>query len=59
MNDEVNEILKACIELLCAANELSKAEDDDPVGVDYSDVLTDIRWSKMTLENRLKDLRKC
>ena len=27
--------------------------------VDYDDVLTDIKWSKMTLENRLKVLRKC
>ena len=45
--------------LLCTANELSNLEDDDPVGVDYEDVLTDIKWSKMTLENRLKVLRKC
>lgn len=59
MNGEVREILKACVELLCTANELSNLEDDDPVGVDYEDVLTDIKWSKMTLENRLKVLRKC
>ena len=59
MNKEVKEILKACVGLLCTANELSNLEDDDPVGVDYEDVLTDIKWSKMTLENRLKVLRKC
>ena len=38
MNKEVKEILKACVELLCTANELSKLEDDDPVG-DYWCVL--------------------
>lgn len=26
--------------------------------VDYSDVLTDIKWNKMVLENRLNDLNR-
>jgi len=55
MNEEIREILKVCIDLITIANELSKIENG--CGVDYSDVITDLKWSKMTLENRLKTLK--
>ena len=55
MNEEIREILKVCIDLITVANELSKVENG--CGVDYSDVITDLKWSKMTLENRLKSLK--
>jgi hypothetical protein len=55
MIEEIREILKVCIDLITVANELSKIENG--CGVDYSDVITDLRWSKMTLENRLKSLK--
>lgn len=56
MNDEIREILKVCIDLLSIANELSKVENG--CGVDYSDVITDLKWNRMTLENRLKTLQR-
>ena len=55
MIDELREILKVCVELISTANELSKVENG--CGVDYSDVITDLRWSKMTLENRLQAVK--
>ena len=55
MIEEIREILKVCIDLITVANELSKVETG--CGVDYSDVITDLKWSKMTLENRLKSLK--
>ena len=55
MIDEIKEILKVCVELISTANELSKLENG--CGVDYSDVITDLKWSKMTLENRLRTLK--
>lgn len=54
MNDEVKEILKICIGLISVANELSKVETG--CGVDYSEVITDLKWSKMTLDNRLRTI---
>lgn len=56
MIDELREILMVCVELISTANELSKVENG--CGVDYSDVITDLKWSKMTLENRLKTLKE-
>ena len=56
MNEEVQEILKVCVDLVSIANELGKLEDG--CGVDYSDVITDLKWTRMTLENRLRDLKK-
>lgn len=55
MNEQVIEILKICIGLISAANELGKVETG--CGVDYSDVITDLKWSRMTLENRLRTLK--
>ena len=55
MNEEVKEILKICVGLISVANELGKVEDG--CGVDYSDVITDLKWNQMTLENRLRTLK--
>ena len=55
MIEEIREILKVCIDLITVANELSKIENG--CGVDYSDVITDLKWNRMTLENRLKTLK--
>lgn len=57
MNEEVKEVLKICVGLISVANELGQVENG--CGDDYSDVITDLKWSKMTLENRLKSLRRC
>ena len=56
MNEEVKEILKTCVGLISVANELGQVETG--CGVDYSDVITDLKWNKMTLENRLKVLKE-
>ena len=56
MNEEVKEILKICVGLISVANELGQVENG--CGVDYSDVITDLKWSKMTLENRLRTLKE-
>ena len=56
MNKEIQEILKVCVDLVSISNELSKVEDG--CGVDYSDVITDLKWTRMTLENRLSGLKK-
>ena len=55
MNKEIQEILKVCVDLVSIANELCKLEDG--CGVDYSDVITDLKWTRMTLENRLRSLK--
>ncbi len=55
MNEEVKEILKVCVDLVSIANELSKLEDG--CGVDYYEVITDLKWTRMRLENRLKSLK--
>ena len=56
MNEEVKEVLKVCVDLVSISNELGKLEDG--CGVDYSDVITDLKWTRMTLENRLRGLKK-
>ena len=55
MNEEVKEVLKVCVDLVSISNELGKLEDG--CGVDYSDVITDLKWTRMTLENRLRSLK--
>lgn len=55
MNEEVKEVLKVCVDLVSISNELGKLEDG--CGVDYSDVITDLKWNRMTLANRLKTLK--
>ena len=56
MNKEIQEILKVCVDLVSISNELGKLEDG--CGVDYSDVITDLKWYRMTLENRLRSLKE-
>ena len=56
MNEEVKEILKICVGLISVANELGQVENG--CGVDYSDVITDLRWNRMTLGNRLNVLKE-
>lgn len=55
MNEEVKEILKICVDLISISNELGQVENG--CGVDYSDVITDLKWNRMTLENRLRTLK--
>ena len=55
MNDDVLEILNVAIDLTCIAKQLS--EIDDGCGADFSEVLTDLKWNKMTLNNRLLSLK--
>ena len=55
MNDDVLEILNVAIDLTCIAKQLS--EIDDGCGADFSEVLTDLKWLKMTLNNRLQSLK--
>ena len=55
MNKEIQEILKVCVDLVSISNELSKVENG--CGIDYSDVITDLKWNRMTLENRLRTLK--
>ena len=56
MNDEILEIMNVCIDLVCVAKQL--VECDDGCGADFSDVLTDLKWSRMTLNNRLMSLKE-
>ena len=56
MNKEIKEILKVCVDLVSISNELGKLEDG--CGVDYSDVITDLKWNRMTLGNRLNVLKE-
>ena len=54
MNDEILEMFNVSVELVCILKKLS--EIDDGCGADFSEVLTDLKWSKMTLNNRLNSL---
>ena len=58
MNEQVKDCLMVCIDLLSICNELSKLEEEDNGLVDYTDVLTELRWNKNILNNRLIDLKK-
>ena len=55
MIEEIKEIKDIVNDLLCLTIRLEDYETG--CGVDYSDVITDLKWSKMTLENRLKSLK--
>lgn len=50
---EIIENAKNIVEISKNLNEIEDFEN-----VDYSDVLTDIKWNKMVLENRLNDLNR-
>ena len=55
MNEELKEIKDIVNDLLCLTIHLEDYETG--CGVDYSDVITDLKWNRMTLENRLKSLK--
>ena len=55
MNDDILEMLNVSIDLTCILKQL--CEMDDGCGADFTEVLTDLKWSKMTLENRLKTIK--
>jgi len=55
MNEEIQEIKDIVNDLLCLTIRLEDYETG--CGVDYSDVITDLKWSRMTLENRLRTLK--
>ena len=54
MSEELKEIKDIVNDLLCLTICLEDYENG--CGVDYSDVITDLKWTRMTLENRLKSL---
>ena len=55
MNEELKEIKNIVNDLLCLTIRLEDYETG--CGVDYSDVITDLKWNRMTLENRLRTLK--
>ena len=54
--DEILEMLNVCIDLTCILKQL--CEMDDGCGADFSEVLTDLKWTRMTLNNRLNSLKR-
>lgn len=56
MIDEIRELKKYNARLTTVLNELEVLEDGE--GADYSDVVTDIRWNCIMLENRREFLQK-
>ena len=55
MNDEILEMLNVSIDLVCILKQLSEL--DTGCGADFSEVLTDLKWNRMTLNNRLMSLK--
>ena len=56
MIDEIRELKRYNSRLTTVLNELEVLEDGE--GADYSDVLTDIHWNTVMLENRRDSLLK-
>ena len=54
--DEILEMLNVSIDLTCILKQLSEL--DDGCGADFSEVLTDLKWNRMTLNNRLNSLKR-
>ena len=48
--------MNVCIDLVCISKQL--CEMDDGCGADFSEVLTDLKWSRMTLHNRLMSITR-
>lgn len=55
MSEELKEIKDIVNDLLCLTICLEDYENG--CGVDYSDVITDLKWTRMVLENRLRSLK--
>ena len=56
MNDEILEMLNVSIDLVCILKQLSEL--DDGCGADFSEVLADLKWIRMTLNNRLNSVKE-
>ena len=54
--DEILEMLKVSVDLVCILKQLSEL--DDGCGADFSETLTDLKWVRMTLNNRLQSLKR-
>lgn len=55
VNDYILEICKVCIDLVCISKQL--VELDDGSNADFSEVLSDLKWNRMTLHNRLMSVK--
>ena len=55
MMNPIKEIRQECQLINEALDELTVLETFE--GADYSDVVTDIRWNRVMLENRVKSLK--
>lgn len=53
---ELKELLSVSIEIVSIVNELENIE--TMCGVDYSDVMTGLKWSRQMLRNRLIKLQE-
>ena len=51
----IRQLQHECTEMMCVLRELAVLE--DYCDADYSDVVTDVKWNRVMLENRLKNLR--
>jgi hypothetical protein len=51
----IKQLQHECTEMMCVLRELAVLE--DYCDADYSDVVTDVKWNRVMLENRLKNLR--
>jgi len=56
MIEDLKEILGVCIDLICIARQLADIENG--CGADYEDVITDLKWNRMVLQNRLNSLKE-
>ena len=54
-SDDILEMLKVAIDLTCILKRL--CECDTGEGADFSETLTDLKWVRMTLDNRLKSVK--
>ena len=54
--DEILEMLKVSVDLVRILKQLSEL--DDGCGADFSETLTDLKWVRMTLNNRLQSLKR-
>lgn len=55
MNKDIKELLFISIEIISKLNELGKIETGE--NADYTDVISELKWNLMVLNNRLNDLR--
>lgn len=56
MNDEILEMLNVSIDLVCILKQLSEL--DDGCGADFSDVLVELKWNRVALNNRLLSIKE-